>query len=65
MFVLSVIGIWRYARRHIEAGLPPLEVVPIAAMPGFESDPAFSPDGNQVAFAFGGEKDKCGILYHG
>ena len=35
--------------------------MPIAAMPGFESDPAFSPDGNQVAFAFGGEKDKCGI----
>jgi Tol biopolymer transport system component len=30
-------------------------------MPGFESDPAFSPDGNQVAFAFGAEKDKCGI----
>jgi Tol biopolymer transport system component/DNA-binding winged helix-turn-helix (wHTH) protein len=61
IFVLSVVVIWRYARRHAEADLPQLEVVPIAAMPGFESDPAFSPDGNQVAFAFGGEKDKCGI----
>src|SRR6185312_4607406 len=61
IFVLSIVVIWRYARRHAEADLPQLEVVPIAAMPGFESDPAFSPDGNQVAFAFGGEKDKCGI----
>src|SRR5258708_39315232 len=32
----------------------------MAALPGFESDPAFSPDGNQVAFAFGAE-DKSGI----
>jgi len=61
IFVLSVVVIWRYSRRHAEADLPQLEVVPIAAMPGFESDPAFSPDGNQIAFAFGGEKDKCGI----
>lgn len=59
--LLSAVGIWRFARNRAEADLPPLEVVPIAAMPGFESDPAFSPDGNQVAFAFGAEKDKCGI----
>jgi Tol biopolymer transport system component/DNA-binding winged helix-turn-helix (wHTH) protein len=59
--LLSVVGIWRFARSRPEAGLPALEVVPMAAMPGFESDPAFSPDGNQVAFAFGAEKDKCGI----
>jgi Tol biopolymer transport system component/DNA-binding winged helix-turn-helix (wHTH) protein len=60
--LLSVVGIWRFARNRAEAGLPPLEVVPMAALPGFESDPAFSPDGNQVAFSFGEEgKDKCGI----
>jgi DNA-binding winged helix-turn-helix (wHTH) protein len=59
--LLSAVGIWRFARNRVEAGLAPLEVVPMAAMPGFESDPAFSPDGNQVAFAFGAEKDKCGI----
>jgi Tol biopolymer transport system component/DNA-binding winged helix-turn-helix (wHTH) protein len=59
--LLSAVGIWRFERNRAEAGLPPLEVVPIAAMPGFESDPSFSPDGNQVAFAFGAEKDKCGI----
>jgi Tol biopolymer transport system component/DNA-binding winged helix-turn-helix (wHTH) protein len=62
MVLLSAAGIWRFARNRVEAGLPPLEVVPVAAMPGFESDPAFSPDGNQVAFSFGEEgKDKSGI----
>src|ERR1700751_2024892 len=59
--LLSAVGIWRFARTRAEAALPPLEVVPMAAMPGFESDPSFSPDGNQVAFAFGAERDKCGI----
>src|ERR1700746_1822840 len=61
LVLLSTVGIWRFARNRAEAGLPPLEVVPMAALPGFESDPAFSPDGNQVAFAFGAEGDKCGI----
>ena len=32
----------------------------MAALPGFESDPAFSPDGNQVAFAFGAKEISVG-----
>lgn len=54
------IGIWRFARDRAEAALPPLEVVPMAALPGSEDDPAFSPDGNQVAFALRSE-GSCGI----
>jgi Tol biopolymer transport system component/DNA-binding winged helix-turn-helix (wHTH) protein len=49
--LLSGIGIWRFARNRAQTALPPIEVVPLSALPGFESDPAFSPDGNQVAFA--------------
>jgi Tol biopolymer transport system component/DNA-binding winged helix-turn-helix (wHTH) protein len=60
LILLGGIGISRFSRRHAEESLPPLEVVPMAAMPGFEHDPAFSPDGNQVAFALGSE-DGCGI----
>lgn len=30
---------------------PPLVAVPLTAYPGFESNPSFSPDGNQVAFS--------------
>ena len=60
LVALSAVGIWWFKHNHAEASLPSIEVVPIAALPGFESDPAFSPDGNQVAFAFGAE-DKSGI----
>jgi DNA-binding winged helix-turn-helix (wHTH) protein len=49
--LLSGVGIWRFSRNHTEAPLPPIEVVPLAGLAGFESEPAFSPDGNHVAFA--------------
>ena len=43
------IAVWRFVRSR--AALPPIEVVPLVGLPGMEKDPAFSPDGNQVAFA--------------
>src|SRR5438445_3611922 len=51
LVLLSGIEIWRLARNRAEAPLPPIEVVPLVGLPGFEDSPAFSPDGNQVAFA--------------
>lgn len=42
--LLSGIGIWRFSRNHSEAPLPPIEVVPLAGLAGFESEPAFSPE---------------------
>ena len=51
LVLFSGIGIWRFSRNRTEAPLPPIEVVPLVGLPGFESEPAFSPDGNQVAFS--------------
>jgi Tol biopolymer transport system component/tRNA A-37 threonylcarbamoyl transferase component Bud32 len=38
------------------ATLPPPTVIPLTTYPGDETSPTFSPDGNQVAFAWNGEK---------
>jgi Tol biopolymer transport system component/DNA-binding winged helix-turn-helix (wHTH) protein len=59
LVLLSGIGIWRLARNRADA-LPPLEVAPLAGLPGGQIEPAFSPDGNQVAFVLRGT-EKCGI----
>ena len=38
----------------MQSALPPIEVAPLAGLPGGQHEPAFSPDGNQVAFVLGG-----------
>ena len=60
LVLLSGIGIWRFSRSRAEAPLPSIEVVPLVGLPGFETSPAFSPDGNQVAFALH-SKENSGI----
>jgi len=39
----------------------PFEAVPLTALPGQEISPSFSPDGNQVAFAWDGETNGAGF----
>lgn len=48
--VLCGVGIWRFSRSPNVVPLPPIEVLPLAGLSGFEVQPAFSPDGNHVAF---------------
>jgi DNA-binding winged helix-turn-helix (wHTH) protein/Tol biopolymer transport system component len=48
--VLCGVGIWRFSRSPNVVPLPPIEVLPLAGLSGFEIQPAFSPDGNHVAF---------------
>lgn len=42
-------AIWQFVRNRAESALP-IEIVPLVGLPGMEFHPAFSPDGNQVAF---------------
>jgi Tol biopolymer transport system component len=49
-------------RTRSESSLPPMKVVPFTSFAGHESTPAFSPDGNQMAFAWdGGASDNIDI----
>jgi Tol biopolymer transport system component/DNA-binding winged helix-turn-helix (wHTH) protein len=48
--------------RSTGAGAP-INVVPLTTYPGRESQPAFSPDGNQIAFVWSGAKDDNTDVY--
>jgi DNA-binding winged helix-turn-helix (wHTH) protein len=48
--LLGAIGLWPFYRKTAETRLPSIEVMPLVGLRGFQVTPAFSPDGNQVAF---------------
>ena len=50
LVLLGAVGLWAYYRKTAEKPLPSMEVVPLVGLRGFQVTPAFSPDGNQVAF---------------
>jgi eukaryotic-like serine/threonine-protein kinase len=55
--LMSVAGAWLLllrTGRHTEP--PPMRLLPLTTLTGMESEPAFSPDGEQVAFAWNGPK---------
>lgn len=58
--LLCGVGVWRVTRNRADAPVLAIEVVPLAGLSGFEAQPAFSPDGNQVAFVLRG-KENSGI----
>lgn len=56
LVVISLGTLWLYStRRNSKASLPPIKIVPFTSFPGEEYMPAFSPDGNQIAFGWNGE----------
>jgi Tol biopolymer transport system component/DNA-binding winged helix-turn-helix (wHTH) protein len=55
--LLCAIGIWRYSRNRSVGPQPSMETVPLAGLTGFESEAAFAPDGNHVAFALHDSKN--------
>src|SRR5207244_1977568 len=50
---------------HVETkpSAPPLKVIPFTSYPGSETHAAFSSDGNQIAFVWGGEKGDNQDIY--
>src|SRR4029077_4740872 len=50
VLLFATVVLWRTRGHHSDPSLPSLEVVPLVALHGFQGYPAFSPDGNQVAF---------------
>jgi Transcriptional regulatory protein, C terminal/WD40-like Beta Propeller Repeat len=61
LVLLSTIAIARFVRKPADPRLPSIEVVPLVALHGLQGHPAFSPDGNQVAFAQFEEQKSIGI----
>ena len=59
---LLAVPTW-FLLRKASAPLPPPSVVPLTSYPGSELYPSFSPDGNQVAFAWDGEKQDNFDIY--
>ena len=57
LVLLSAGAIWRFRGNPVE---PPVELVPLASLSGYETTPSFSPDGNEVAFVLRGS-DNPGI----
>jgi serine/threonine protein kinase/Tol biopolymer transport system component len=58
--IFAIAGLWWMRRSNTETALVP---VPLTSYPGSEYDPAFSPDGNQVAFVWDGEDRTTPHIY--
>jgi Tol biopolymer transport system component len=56
------VAVWFY-RSNPEAPEQPLTAVPLTSYSGEERQPSFSPDGNQVAFSWNGEKQDNFDIY--
>jgi Tol biopolymer transport system component/DNA-binding winged helix-turn-helix (wHTH) protein len=50
LVLVCAIGLWALYRKTAEGPSSSIEVVPLVGLRGFQVTPAFSPDGNQVAF---------------
>jgi len=58
--LLVVVGaavLYRHLRRERKAAALPMRIVPLTTFPGFQQNARFSPDGNQIAFTWYGDKD--------
>ena len=61
--VLLIAAGWIFLSRHRGQHLPPPRVVPFTGLSGQEDQAAFSPDGNQLAFAWKGSSGEVTHIY--
>jgi Tol biopolymer transport system component/DNA-binding winged helix-turn-helix (wHTH) protein len=61
VFLLLVLRTHGSPSKKTQPLLPPPEVIPLAGLAGYEVGPAFSPDGNQVAFTEINGRQNSGI----
>jgi len=59
--LLFTLVAWRLSRNPLQLPAASIEVVPVVALHGSQASPAFSPDGNQVAF--GEYEGEDGAIY--
>jgi serine/threonine protein kinase/Tol biopolymer transport system component len=57
------IAVWFQLSPARQSSVPPPRVVPFTSLLGNEVDPTFSPDGNQLAYSWGGTKDDNYDIY--
>ena len=58
------LGIWFFVLLATpKPPTPLLKIVPVTSLPGNEDQAAFSPDGNQIAFVWNGEKEDNSDIY--
>jgi Tol biopolymer transport system component/tRNA A-37 threonylcarbamoyl transferase component Bud32 len=57
--LLIVLAVWVWQRDTVQ--LSPMRVMPLTGFDGYERMPTLSPDGEQVAFAWNGNKDNVDI----
>jgi serine/threonine protein kinase len=61
--LLAAVGVAVWLSRSTRVADAPLMAVPLTSYPGEERQPTFSPDGNQVAFSWNGEKQDNFDIY--
>jgi len=63
LIVVALVVVAWFARGTARTPAPTPEVIPLTSYEGYEGSPSFSPDGNQVAFSWNGEKQDNYDIY--